>query len=342
MTETKSISAHVKAIDNDLGIVTHLISVYDIEDYGRDIAHKGMFTKTLKERFGKIRVIDNHQQNSINNVIGKPIDIYEVGRDSLPKSVLKQYPTATGGLMAETQFLMDTPEGAGAFKRIKAEAVTEFSFSYDVMDFEHEQVGGTKIRHLRAVKLYEYGPVIFGMNDAAVSIDAKSDSWDKERKQVEEKACGYLRRASAVRDSFYSKSELRSDESGTDGSWFFVSEVFDDFVLVESQGKDVFYQVGYKEDTDGSFIFAEKSAWIMGSLDFTATEKMDEGKAVDEDEDEDPADSEEENPEDDEDEEDTRPRKLFPILMAEIEMLELKFGPAPTPPNGETSTSDTT
>ena len=70
MTETKSISAHVKAIDNDLGIVTHLISVYDIEDYGRDIAHKGMFTKTLKERFGKIRVIDNHQQNSINNVIG--------------------------------------------------------------------------------------------------------------------------------------------------------------------------------------------------------------------------------------------------------------------------------
>jgi len=324
MTEYKEIPAYVKAIDNDLGIVTHLISVYGITDYGGDIAHKGMFTKTIQERKGRIRVIDNHQQGSIKHVIGKPIDLYEVGRESLPKTVLDRYPTATGGLMADTQFLMDTPEGEGAFKRIKAEAVTEFSFAYDTMDSDIEKTQeGTKVRNLRAVKLYEYGPVIFGMNDAAVSVSAKSEESKTEmQKWFEEKESGYMRRASAIRDAFYSarnsssgsESDSETGPSKAEDSWYYVSDVFDSYVLVESYGKDAYYQVTYTEEQDGSFTFADKSAWVVGTLQFTATEMAEPTEAAPDSEPETEADSESST---------SSKRKMFPILMAELQMLEV-------------------
>ena len=50
MNEYKTVPAFVKSVDEDQGIVTHLISVYGNLDSGNDIDHKGMFTKTLKER----------------------------------------------------------------------------------------------------------------------------------------------------------------------------------------------------------------------------------------------------------------------------------------------------
>jgi len=327
MSEFKTIPAYVKTVDNEQGIVTHLISVYDIQDYGRDIAHKGMFTKTLQERMGRIRVIDNHQQGSISHVIGKPIDLYEVGRDKLPQKVLQMYPTATGGLMAETQFLMDTPEGEGAFKRIKAEAVTEFSFAYDTIQADSEKINGTKVRHLREVRLYEYGPVIFGMNDAAVAISAKAEETEESKTEAElwfeQKETGYIRRAQSIRDAFYAKTWDSGDTGDTEVSgkseWFYVSEIFDDYVLVETYGKEVFFQVSYSEESDGSFTFAEKSEWVVGTLEFAATEMMEEADAAEEGTSEDTS----------------MKRRLLPILIAELEMLDIEVGPIDTKADAE-------
>jgi len=174
--EYKTLPAYYKFDEEDQGIVEHLISVYGIVDLGGDVAHKGMFTKTISERGKKVRVVDNHQIKSISNVVGKPIEFREVDRHQLPPEVLRDYPDATGGLMVKTQFLMDTPEGKGAYVRLKEGAIDEFSFAYDALDFDFENAGpGKKVRNLRTVRLWEYGPVIFGMNQAAVSVSAKSE-----------------------------------------------------------------------------------------------------------------------------------------------------------------------
>lgn len=185
-SEYKTVPAFVKTVQSDgedLGVVEHLISVFGVEDLGGDVSHKGMFTKTIQERGEQIRVLDNHQKNSVNNVLGKPLELREVDRSELPQDVLQRYPDATGGLMAKTQFLLDTPEGKGAFTRLKHRAVSEFSFAYDALDYDFEQKGeGRRIRHLRTVRLWEYGPVIFGMNPAAVAVSAKAANEPEEQK----------------------------------------------------------------------------------------------------------------------------------------------------------------
>lgn len=175
-SEYKTIPAFVeiKAEEEDQGIVTHYISVFGVLDLGKDVCHPGSFTKTLQERKGQIRVLDCHQRRSILNALGVPLGLKEVPRDKLPAKVLERFPEATGGVEVRTQFLLDTPEGKGAFIRIKSGAVTEFSFAYDTLDEDFETLSdGKEIRNLRTIRLWEYGPVLFGMNPAAMVIGAK-------------------------------------------------------------------------------------------------------------------------------------------------------------------------
>jgi HK97 family phage prohead protease len=175
--ETKSFPAFITKIDADQGVVEHLVAVFGNVDLGNDVIHPGSFTKTITERGGKVRVIDAHNYQSVMSVIGKPLAMWEVGREGLPGNVLAEYPDATGGLMARTQYLMDTPEGKGAFIRIKEDAVDEYSFGFDALDSDYEKrnVDGKEItvRNLRTLKLYEYGPVIFAMNPATTTLSAK-------------------------------------------------------------------------------------------------------------------------------------------------------------------------
>lgn len=183
--ERKVFPAFTVKVDADQGIVEHLISVFGILDEGKDIVHPGAFTKTIAERSGKIRVLDQHATDSINRVIGKPKEMREIGRSELPADVLKKWPEATGGLLAVTQYLMDTPEGKGAFTRIKEGAIDEYSFAFDALDTDNSRVrdqNGREVtaRNIRTVKLYEYSPVIWGMNPATVTIDVKSDKPGKE------------------------------------------------------------------------------------------------------------------------------------------------------------------
>lgn len=184
-SEYKTIPAfiEIKEDDVDQGIVEHLVSVFGVLDLGGDICHPGCFTKTLQERRGSIRVLDSHQRMSILGAIGIPLDLKEVGRDGLPGRVLEKFPEATGGLMARTQFLLDTPEGKGAFLRIKSGAVSEFSFGYKTLDEDFDTLeNGKEVRNLRTIKLWEYSPVLFGMNPATAVTDVKGIEDEDEEK----------------------------------------------------------------------------------------------------------------------------------------------------------------
>jgi len=290
--ETKTVNAFITAIeqkeDAPLGIVDHLISVYGIIDSGQDMAHKGMFTKTIKERKDDIVVADNHNHGSVMDVLGMPLEFYEVGRHELPSEVLKKFPEATGGQCAKTQFLLDTPEGLGAFTRLKAGAIKKFSFAYEAIQKEYEQIGDIKVRHLREVKLFEYGPVVFPMNDAAAMIAAKSENEEPESEEkqklmawLEEKEIGYGRKYGKVREAFY------NSYAEWDGEWFSIMDVYEKYLLVESNATPVIYQVPYVQETENSvYTFAAKSDWLAGELEFipkaadTAAKSTDEEEAL--------------------------------------------------------------
>ena len=177
MAERKSIPAFQLKIDADQGIVTHIIAVMGNIDQGGDVIQPGAFVKSIVERGRKIKAIDQHNYDSVLRVVGVPRSMREIGHDELPADLLMKFPEATGALLVETQFLINTPEGKGVFDRIKVGAIDEYSIGYDALDFDfsHANVNGKEItvRNLKTIKLYEYSPVIFAMNDATMTLGAK-------------------------------------------------------------------------------------------------------------------------------------------------------------------------
>ena len=286
--EYKTIPAFEMKIDADQGIVEHLVSVFGVLDLGGDITHPGSCTKTISERAGSIRVLDSHQRFTTKGVVGIPVKLWEVPKDELPSDVLEKYPEATGGLMAETQFLMgeDTPEGRGAFARIKAGAVKEFSFAYDALDFDHEkiQIKGkhVRVRNLRTIRLWEYGPVVFGMNPAAQAVSAKgldeeseplAESLEEARKWLEEgseKSLSLTRRIAIIRGAF--REAYIAPGMGTD---YYVKEVFEDHLVVTDwdSADRVCFKVPYTVSDEDVVNFTPRAEWVEGEYVFVERPK---------------------------------------------------------------------
>jgi len=178
--ERKTYSAfETKIADGAQGIVETIFAVMGNLDDGDDVLHPGAFAKTLIERGHKVKVLDQHRTDSVMSVIGKPLAFKELPREELPPSVLAAFPEATGAVWARVQFLMDTPEGKGAFERIRAGALSEWSFGYDAVQADYSPVrrkDGTVVnaRNLRECRLYELSSVLFGMNPATATLSAKS------------------------------------------------------------------------------------------------------------------------------------------------------------------------
>ena len=263
--ETKAFSVgEFKIIDADQGIVEHLVAVTGNVDQGDDIIHPGAFTKTSAERGHKVKVVDSHNYDSAMDAIGVPLRLWEVSRDELPPEVLAEFPSATGGLMARTQFLMDTDKGAGIFKRIKAGAIDQYSIGYDALDSDMSKVlvdgRDRTVRNLRTIKLYEYSPVVFAMNEATGTVSAKS------------KALNLSRQIEDVRSAFHSQYNTPNCYD------YWVNTVYDEFIIVTHEGPEgvQHFQVSYVHN-DEKVVFAPRAEWTEGDYEFAA--KSREAKA---------------------------------------------------------------
>lgn len=178
--EYKARTGFLVKADESLGIVEAIVNVFGVLDLGDDITHPGAFKKTITERFSQIKVLDQHNTDSIFSVLGHPIELREVGKDGLPPQVLLRFPDATGGLLTVTQYNMKTEEGQGAFYRIAAGDVTEYSIGFELVTggYDYSKIDLTDgkratVRNLRQCKLWEYSPVIWGMNEATATVGAK-------------------------------------------------------------------------------------------------------------------------------------------------------------------------
>ena len=185
--ERKRIPMFVKRVDAEEGIVEHVIAVMGNLDSGDDIIDPGAFSKTVVENGRRVRVLDNHQTDSALRVVGKPLILREISRVELPQKVIDYAPDATGGLLAITQYAMDTGAGRDMFHLVKGGFVPETSIGYDALNVEFRDVERdgrrVKARVLKEIRLWEYSNVIWGMNEATATLSAKS----KITKQKEEK-----------------------------------------------------------------------------------------------------------------------------------------------------------
>lgn len=175
----KKLPGFITKVDAEAGIVDAIVSTMGVLDYGEDVIENGAYLKTIQERGSKIKVLNSHNTYSIFDAIGVCLALREIGRDELPAELLAQFPEATGGLLTTTQYLLNTPEGRGAFERIKAGVISEYSIGYQAIKTEYRDVmdsSGFKVnaRILKEIKLYEYSPVLWGMNPATMTTGVKS------------------------------------------------------------------------------------------------------------------------------------------------------------------------
>lgn len=167
--ELKVGPTHVKKIDGNL--VTGIAAVMGNLDSYDDRIWPGSFTKTLRERYGKIYHLWQHDFDC--PPIAQITELREVGRDELPPVVLQEAPEAMGGLLVTREYL-PTPRAAEVLENLKAGVPLQMSFAYDAIKYDFEEKPGAKyewerIRNLREVRLYETSDVLWGANDATVA-----------------------------------------------------------------------------------------------------------------------------------------------------------------------------
>lgn len=217
----------VSVTDEAQGIVEAFVAVMGNIDLVDDIIHPGAFVKTIRENGHKIRVLDQHQNDSVKHVLGRAIELKEVGRDALPPAIIQRFPDANGALYARMQFNLKTQLGRDVFANIQQGHVDEWSIGYVPLDHERGYVKDASgrsrsVRHLRTIALREISAVVNGANEATMTISAKSADAAKGRTRpalvmrgprLADAIQGHLHRAFTIfADDLYIKGAITRDE----------------------------------------------------------------------------------------------------------------------------------
>lgn len=177
--EYRAMATYTANIDESEGIVEAIVNVFGVVDGAMSIIQNGAFAKTINENGRRFKVLNSHNGWDVLSVVGVPLEVREIGRDDLPEAILAQYPEATGGLWTRTKYLLDTPEGAGVFARIKAGAVNEYSIGFKAIKAEYRDmmIDGQEmaVRVIKEIALWEYSPVIWGSNPATGTVDVRGE-----------------------------------------------------------------------------------------------------------------------------------------------------------------------
>lgn len=181
--ETKILPSQTLGLDAETGVVEAYVSVMGIldDDDPPDMIPNGAFLKTINERgpagANRIRTLWQHDWTE---VIGKPIQLAEHPRDALPQKILDKFPTATGGLYAKTQFILDVQRGREAVALYRAGAMDEWSIGFDAVAAEWNKENDKSFRLLGEIRLWEYSPVTWGANPGTTTTSVKNSDQGSE------------------------------------------------------------------------------------------------------------------------------------------------------------------
>ncbi len=152
MREIKSLPIEVKSL-TDAGEFEGIASVFGNVDLGGDIMESGAFTKTIRERGNKRRLLDSHKVR---------IGIAEVNETPY-------------GIPVKGIINLEKQAGRDAYSDLKFYENKGFpmgmSIGYETIRADTDTKG---IRHLREVKLWEVTVTEFPMNERATVMSVKS------------------------------------------------------------------------------------------------------------------------------------------------------------------------
>lgn len=129
-------------------------------DAGYDVIEYGAYTKTLKDRNGRVPFLADHKAELAS---------------TLGVAVLKE---ENYGLLGEYEINLETEQGKQAYalaKQFKEHGLPMgLSIGYSVVKEDYENRMGKSVRVIKELKLYEVSMTLFPMNEKAVLTDVKS------------------------------------------------------------------------------------------------------------------------------------------------------------------------
>jgi HK97 family phage prohead protease len=156
----------VKAVDGaEEGTIEAYVSIFgNIDSYG-DIVEPGAFKDSLAKWFPRY-----------------PKGIW--AHDwSLPIAETLEAKEDARGLYIKGKLLLTVEKGKEAWELIKSGVVTDFSFGYEVNEYEYDTLG---YRHLKKLTIYEWSPVLVGANNQATILSMKSAVKELTDEDIEE------------------------------------------------------------------------------------------------------------------------------------------------------------
>lgn len=157
----------VKVVDEEAGIIEAYVSIFgNVDSYG-DIVVQGAFRDSLAKYFPRYpKGVWSHDWAQ---PIAKTLEAREDER----------------GLYIKAQLLLDIQKAKEAYVLIKEGVMTDFSFGYEVDDYEMDFDKG--VRYLKRLTIYEWSPVLVGANRSATLIGVKGDGQIIEEEEQEQK-----------------------------------------------------------------------------------------------------------------------------------------------------------
>jgi len=150
-------------VDADKGIVEAYVSIFNNIDLGGDKILPGAFADSLQKKLPKGVWMHNWEVP-----VAKTLEAKEDQK----------------GLYIKGQFNLDTQRGKEAFSDLKFGTIDEFSIGFRIQEYSWEMEGDDEIRVIKKIKLYEWSPVLAGMNPDTELVGIKQE----EAKEEEPKA----------------------------------------------------------------------------------------------------------------------------------------------------------
>lgn len=176
--EYKKLGFQLKELDITGRTIEAIVSTSDL-DGGNDIIMPGAFAETLRDDSKRVKMLWQHMSHK---PIGKPLEMRETSQGLYVKGLVSRIQLGEDYLTLASEGIVD-----------------EFSIGYSVKDFEIEG----EIRKIKSLKLWEFSPVTWGMNENTVLLGIKSMA-HAQPKQIEE----------ALRDVGFSIKEAKAIMSG--------------------------------------------------------------------------------------------------------------------------------
>ena len=155
--ENKTVKFELKEINEEEGTFTGYAATFSkVPDSYGDIIDKGAFSKTLKEHGKRVKILWNH---NTMEPIGKPIEMSE----------------DENGLLVKGKLSLGVQRAREVLSLMKDDVINEMSIGYDTITEKFDDAIGSKVRHLKEVKLWDVSPVTFAANPEATISGIKSE-----------------------------------------------------------------------------------------------------------------------------------------------------------------------